>query len=90
MPFYGVAAETASVPKIRAPLLIHLAEKDDGVNATYPAFEAALKASGARYELRIYPGTQHGFHNDSTPRYHEPAARLAWERTVAFFRQHLA
>ncbi|TAK44773.1 MAG: dienelactone hydrolase family protein [Betaproteobacteria bacterium] len=88
-PFYGVAAETASVPKIRAPLLIHLAEKDDWVNATYPAFEAALKASGARYELRRYPGTQHGFHNDSTPRYHEAAAKLAWERTVVFFRQHL-
>ena len=89
-PFYGVAAETASVPKIRAALLIHLAEKDDWVNQTYPAFEAALKAAGVRYELHVYPGTQHGFHNDSTPRYREPAAKLGWERTVAFFRKHLA
>ena len=89
-PFYGPAPETASVPKIKAPLLIHLAENDSYVNPTYPAFEAALKAAGARYEIHTYPGTQHGFHNNSTPRYVEPAAKLAWERTVAFFKKNLA
>jgi len=89
-PFYGVAAETASVPKIKAPLLIHLAERDDFVNATYPAYEAALKAAGVRYEMHTYPGTLHGFHNDTTPRYNEAAAKLAWERTIAFFKEHLA
>jgi carboxymethylenebutenolidase len=90
VPFYGAAAGTASVPSIRAPLLVHLAEHDERLNAMYPAFEAAMKAAGLRYEIHTYPGTQHGFHNNSTPRYHEAAARLAWERTVAFFGQHLA
>ena len=89
-PFYGPAPEIAAVPKIKAPLLIHLAADDQWVNTTYPAFEAALKAAGARYELHTYPGTLHGFHNNSTPRYHEAAAKLAWERTVAFFRKNLA
>lgn len=89
-PFYGVAAETASVPKIKAPLLVHLAENDNYVNATQAAFEAALKAAGVRYEVYVYPGTQHGFHNDTTPRYNEAAAKLAWERTIAFFKEHLA
>lgn len=90
VPFYGAAAETASVAKIKAPLLVHLAEHDERINAMYPPFEAAMKAAGVRYEIHTYPGTQHGFHNNSTPRYHEAAAKLAWERTVAFFRQHLA
>lgn len=90
VPFYGVAAATADAPKIRCPLLIHLAEHDERINSTYPAFEAAMKAAGVRYEIHVYPGTQHGFHNDSTPRYNEAAAKLAWERTVAFFRTHLA
>ena len=89
-PFYGPAPDTASVPSIKAPLLIHLAENDAYVNPSYPAFEAALKAAGARYEIYTYPGTQHGFHNNSTPRYQEAAAKLAWERTVAFFRKNLA
>ena len=89
VPYYGVAAETASVPKIKAPLLIHLAENDQRVNETYPAYEQALKDAGVRYELHRYPGTQHGFHNDSTPRYDEAAAKLSWERTVAFFEKHL-
>jgi len=89
-PFYGPAPETASVPKIKAPLLCHLAENDDRVNSRYPAFEAALKAAGVRYEIHTYPGTQHGFHNNSTPRYVEAAAKLAWERTVAFFKKNLA
>ena len=90
VPFYGAAAETASVPKIKAPLLIHYAENDERINAMWPAYEAALKAAGVRYEMHKYPGTQHGFHNDSTPRYVEAAAKLAWERTIAHFRKHLA
>lgn len=90
VPFYGAAAETASVPKIAAPLLIHYAENDERINAMWPAFEAALKAAGVRHEMYKYPGTLHGFHNNSTPRYSEAAAKLAWERTIAFFRRHLA
>jgi carboxymethylenebutenolidase len=89
VPFYGAAAETAGVPKIRAPLLMHYAENDPGINAMRPAFEAALKASGVHYEMHSYPGTMHGFHNNSTPRYNEAAAKLAWERTVAFFKKSL-
>lgn len=88
-PYYGVAAETASVPKIKAPLLCHLAENDERINATYPAYEAALKAAGVAYQVHVYAGTQHGFHNNSTPRYHEAAARLSWERTMAHFKTHL-
>ena len=90
VPFYGAAAETASVPKIKAPLLIHYAETDPRVNEMRPAFEAALKAAGVPHQMHIYPGTQHGFHNNSTPRYHEASAKLAWERTIAFFRKNLA
>jgi carboxymethylenebutenolidase len=89
-PFYGAPAETAGVPKIKAPLLIHYAETDPRINEMWPAFEAALKAAGLTYQAYIYPGTQHGFHNNSTPRYHEVSAKLAWERTVAFFRTNLA
>jgi carboxymethylenebutenolidase len=89
-PFYGAAAETAGVPKIKAPLLIHYAETDPRINEMWPAFEAALKAAGLPYQAYIYQGTQHGFHNNSTPRYHEVSAKLAWERTVAFFRTNLA
>ena len=89
-PFYGVAADTASVAKIKAPVLAHLAETDANINGTYPAYEAAMKAAGVRYEIHTYPGTQHGFHNNSTPRYVEAAAKLAWERTVAHFKKHLA
>jgi carboxymethylenebutenolidase len=89
VPFYGAAAETAGVPQIRAALLVHYAENDERINSMWPAFETALKASGARYEMHVYPGTQHGFHNDSTPRYVEAAAKLAWERTVAVFKKNL-
>ena len=89
-PYYGAAAETASVPKIKAPLLIHYAENDQRINAMRPAFEAAMKEAGTTYEMHMYPGTQHGFHNNSTPRYNEAAAKLSWERTVAFFKKHLA
>jgi carboxymethylenebutenolidase len=89
-PFYGAAAETTGVPKIKAPLLLHYAETDPRINEMWPAFEAALKAVGLPYQAYIYPGTQHGFHNNSTPRYHEASAKLAWERTIAFFRTNLA
>jgi carboxymethylenebutenolidase len=88
-PFYGAAAETASVGKIKAPILAHLAENDPRINEMYPAYEDALKKAGARYEIHVYPGTQHGFHNNSTPRYNEPAAKLAWDRTIAHFKKHL-
>lgn len=90
VPFYGAAAPAAAASKIKAPLLLHFAEKDDRINSMWPVFEAALKSAGLRYENHSYPGTQHGFHNNSTPRYNEAAAKLAWERTVAFFRRHLA
>jgi carboxymethylenebutenolidase len=89
VPFYGAAAETASVPAIKAPLLIQYAENDERINAMWPAYDAALKASGVPHEMHMYPGTQHGFHNNSTPRYHEASAKLAWERTIAHFKQHL-
>ena len=88
-PYYGAAAETASVPKIKSPLLIHSADKDERINAMRPAFKAALKDAGVPFEAHVYPGTQHGFHNDSTPRYDEAAAKLSWERTLGFFRKHL-
>ncbi len=90
VPFYGAAAETARVPSIKAPLLIQYAETDERINALWPAYEAALKTAGVQYEMHMYPGTQHGFHNNSTPRYHEPSAKLAWERTITFFKKHLA
>ena len=90
VPFYGRQAKPEDVPRIKAPLLLHFAETDANVNATWPAYEAALKAAGKTYEAHVYPGTGHGFHNDSTPRYDEAAAKLAWERTLAWFRTHLA
>jgi len=89
-PFYGAAAETAGVARIKAPLLVHHAETDERINAMWPAFEAALKAKAVPHEGHFYAGTQHGFHNNSTPRYQEAGAKLAWERTVAHFRKHLA
>jgi carboxymethylenebutenolidase len=90
VPFYGAAAATADVPKIKSPLLIQYASTDERINAMWPEFEAALKAAGVTHQMHMYEGTQHGFHNNSTPRYNEAAADLAWERTVAFFKQHLA
>ena len=89
-PYYGVAADTESVRNIKAPLVCHLAEKDERINATYPAFEAALKTTGVAYQIHVYPGTQHGFHNDSTPRFDKEAAKLSWERTLEHFRKYLA
>lgn len=90
VPFYGPAPTLADVPNIRAPLQLHFAEKDDRVNASWPPYEAALKANGKRYEAHTYPGTQHGFNNDTTPRYDEAAAKLAWKRSIDFLRKHLA
>ncbi|TBU88481.1 YghX family hydrolase [Phytopseudomonas dryadis] len=89
VPFYGRQASPGDVPRIKAPLLIHFAETDPNVNATWPEYEAALKDAGTTYEAYFYPGTNHGFHNDSTPRYDEAAAKLAWERTVAWFKRYL-
>jgi carboxymethylenebutenolidase len=89
VPFYGGQANTADVPKIRTPLLIHYAANDARINEGWPAFEGALKASKVPYEMHMYPGTQHGFNNDTTPRYDEAAAKLAWQRTVDFFKKHL-
>jgi len=89
VPYYGAAAATASVPRIKAPLLVHYAENDAGINRMRPEFEAALKAAGVAHEMHVYPGTQHGFHNNSTPRYDAAAAQLSWDRTLAFFERHL-
>ena len=89
VPFYGTQPSAADTAKIKAPLLIHYADHDDRVNAGWRPFEAALKANGVRYEMHMYPGTNHGFHNDTTPRYDEAAAKLAWSRTLAFFKEHL-
>ncbi len=90
-PFRSTAASPtlADVPKIKAPLLIQYAENDKNVNAGWPDYEAALKANKINYTAYIYPGTQHGFNNDTTPRYDEAAAKLAWQRTVEFFNKHL-
>ncbi len=90
VPYYGAAAETASVPKIKAALLLNFAESDPGINGMWPAYEAALKSSGITYEAYVYPGTQHGFHNNSTPRYKEDTAKLSWDRTIAHLKKHLA
>lgn len=89
VPYYGRQAPLEDVAAIRAPLMLHFAEHDEGVNAGWPDYEAALKANGKSYQAFHYPGTNHGFHNDSTPRYDEAAAKLSWQRTMAFFRQHL-
>ena len=89
VPFYGSQPKAEDVPKIKAPLLIHYAEKDDRVNAGWPAYEAALKAANVPHQAHIYPGTQHGFNNDTTPRYDKAAAALAWQRTVEFFEKNL-
>ena len=89
VPFYGRQADVADVPAIQASLMLHYAGLDERINAGWPAFEAALKANGKTYEAFIYPGVQHGFHNDTTPRYDAAAAELAWERTLGFFAEHL-
>ena len=89
VPFYGIAPPIADVPKIKAAMLLNFAEKDPRVLAKWPDYEAALKANHIRYEAYIYPGTYHGFHNDTTPRYDEAAAKLAWQRTLDQFNKYL-
>ena len=90
VPFYGRQPTAADVPSIKAPLLLHYAGLDERVNEGWPAYEAALEANGKVYEAWIYPGVNHGFHNDTTPRYDEAAAELAWSRTLAWFEKYLA
>jgi carboxymethylenebutenolidase len=89
VPFYGNHPAPEEAVKVKAPLLIHFAAVDERINAAWPAYEAALKAAGATYTAHQYPGTQHGFNNDTTPRYDGAAAKLAWERTLAFFNSRL-
>jgi carboxymethylenebutenolidase len=86
-PYYGAAADTAAVPAIKASLLIHYAENDERIDSLWPAYDTALKAANIPHEVHIYLGTQHGFHNNSTPRYQEAAAKLSWERAVVFFKR---
>ena len=87
--FYGSSPNLEDVPRIKAAMMIQSAETDERINASWPGYEAALKAAGVSYERHLYPGTQHGFNNDTTPRYDEAAARQAWGRTIAFFNRHL-
>jgi len=90
VPFYGGQPPAEEVAKIKAPLLIHYAGQDERINAGWPKYEAALKAAGVPFEAHIYAGTQHGFNNDTTPRFDAEAAKLAWQRTVDFFKAKLA
>jgi carboxymethylenebutenolidase len=90
VPFYGAAPAAADVPKIKAALLVQYAGSDERINSMWPEYEAALKANSVDHRMHTYEGTNHGFHNNSTPRYNEAAADLAWERTIAFFKQQLA
>jgi carboxymethylenebutenolidase len=85
VPFYGMSPSPDEASKVKAPLLVQLAENDDRINSAWPAYETALKTAGVKFEIHKYPGTQHGFHNDTTPRYDEAAAKLAWQRTLALF-----
>ena len=89
VPFYGGQPAAEDVPKIKAPLLLHYAGLDTRVNKGWPDYEAALKANGVTYTAHIYEGANHGFHNDTTPRYDQAAATLAWQRTIDFFNQRL-
>ncbi len=89
VPYYGGQAPSEQVPAIKAPLMLHYAELDTRVNEGWPAYEKALKENKKEYTAFMYPGVNHGFHNDSTPRYDEEAARLSWERTISFFKKHL-
>ena len=88
-PFYGRQTSAEDAAKIKAPLMLHYAGNDQGINAGIAAYETALKANGKMYTVYTYEGTQHGFHNDTTPRYDEAAAKLAWQRTVDFFNKNL-
>jgi len=90
VPFYGAQPNGEDVARIKAPLLIHYAEHDDRINAGIAAYEAALKTNHVSFQMFTYPGTQHGFNNDTTPRYDQAAAQLAWQRTIAFLKKNLA
>lgn len=90
VPFYGRQPRAEDVARIKAPLLMHYASLDTGITSGWPAYEAALKQAGKTYEAYIYPDVNHGFHNDSTPRYDEAAAKLAWSRTIDWFKRYLA
>ena len=90
VPFYGSPPAPEDVEAIQAPLMIHYAEFDERINAGWPAFEAALRTHGKSYVMHMYPGVNHGFHNDTTPRFDADAAKLAWQRTLDFFAAHLA
>jgi carboxymethylenebutenolidase len=90
VPFYGNTPAPEDAAKVKAPLLVHLAAVDERINAAWPGYEAALKAAGVKYAMHQYAGTQHGFNNDTTPRYDPAAAKQAWDRTVAFFKANLA
>jgi carboxymethylenebutenolidase len=90
VPYYGAQPKPEDVAKIKAAMQAHYASADERTNAGIPAYEAALRAAGVKHEIHIYPNTQHGFHNDTTPRYDEAAAKLAWSRTLAWFKQYLA
>ena len=89
VPYYGAQPAADDVAKIKAPLLIHYASEDPNINKGWPGFETALKANKVRDEMHMYPNTQHGFHNDTTPRYDEAAAKLSWQRTVDFFNRNV-
>ena len=89
VPYYGAAPAAEDMAKVKTPLLINYAATDERINAMWPAYEAALKANKTPYEVYFYEGTQHGFHNNSTPRYNEAAAKLSWDRTIAFWKKHL-
>lgn len=89
VPFYGSQPAIADVPKIKAPLLLHYAALDTRINEGWPPYEAALKEHGQKYQAFIYENVNHGFHNNTTPRYDKAAAELAWKRTIDFFNDHL-
>ena len=89
VPYYGAQPGPQDAAKIRAPILAHYAGEDPRINAGIPAFESTLKANNVQHGIHVYPGTQHGFHNDTTPRYDEAAAKLSWQRTLAFFKKNL-
>lgn len=89
VPYYGGQPNDADVPKINAPLMLQYAGLDERVNAGWPDYEAALKANDKKYVAHFYPDVNHGFHNNTTPRYDEPSAKLSWERTIAFFKENL-
>ena len=89
VPFYGSQPPAAEAAKIKAPLLLHYASQDARITGNWPAFEEALKANHVTYTGYVYEGAQHGFHNDTTPRYDEAAAKLAWSRTIDFFNKNL-